>query len=134
VSDEVVDDLEAVLVKVPGLYRTVHTISQNVDNHMSIIAQTHIVVNYALLDSVPLNLLESMSLGKPIITNDIGCCSEIVNNGYDGYVYHNDTQLEDILLKLITNKSEIKRLGDNAKKTFLKYSENDFDQYLKFMK
>ena len=133
-SDEVVDDLETVLVKFPGLYRTVHTISQNVGDHMSIIAQTHIVVNYANLEVVPLNMLESMSLGKPIITNDVGCCSEIVNNGYDGYVYHNDTQLEDILLKLIRNKSEITRLGKNAKNTFLKYSENDFDQYLKFMK
>jgi len=123
--------------KYPGMYKKIHLIGSNYENHLSIVNQTDIIINYATFEKLPTYILEAMYLGKPIvsITSGFTCCSDVITNEYNGFLSDNDDILINNLLKLIRNSDERIRMGNNAKVTFInKYTENNFNEYLKFMK
>ena len=45
-----------------------------------------IFLYYSNHDNFPNTILEAMSCGLPVITNDIGAINEIIENGKDGYI------------------------------------------------
>jgi glycosyltransferase involved in cell wall biosynthesis len=73
-----------------------------------------------LLDSSPIALLESMSLGKPAVTSRIGGIPELVVDGETGIILPpGDTRaLANAILRLLQDAGEAARLGRNAKKRY----------------
>ena len=60
-----------------------------------------------------------MSAKKPIIATDaIGCSSEIIKDGENGFVvsHNNVAKLSEAIKKLSSNKKLIKEMGENSRK------------------
>jgi glycosyltransferase involved in cell wall biosynthesis len=72
------------------------------------------------LDSSPISLLESMSLGKPAVTSRIGGIPELVVDGETGIILPpNDTRaLANAILRLLQDPGEAARLGRNARQRY----------------
>jgi glycosyltransferase involved in cell wall biosynthesis len=82
---------------------------------------------------MPLNIIESMFLSKPVVSSNAGCCSELVTKHDNGYIFYNETEVESVLLSLIRSKDERKRLGENGHKRFLlEHSERTYELYFQF--
>lgn len=67
-----------------------------------------------------LTIIEGMSQGKPVVTNNNGAQPEIITNGVDGILIppSNPNDLASAILKLIKDPSFRLRIGENASKTF----------------
>jgi glycosyltransferase involved in cell wall biosynthesis len=89
----------------------------------------------SLFETFGVVLIEAMASGKPVIASDIPGPNDIIENGYNGFLFEkgNVDQLKNFLKILIENDSLRKRMGINARKTvenkytFQKISE----EYLK---
>ena len=72
---------------------------------------------YALLswrEGFPRSAIEAAAMGLPIVTTDIRGCRQVVENDANGRLVElrNSDQLKDALLKLITNPSLRKKMGE----------------------
>ena len=67
-------------------------------------------------DNSPLVIYESFSRSTPVIGSNIGGIPELVNDGFNGYLFdaENPYDLKDKLLKVINNKDKLKILEENA--------------------
>ena len=67
-------------------------------------------------DNSPMVIYESLMNGTPVIGSRIGGIPELVEDGYNGYLFEagNVDELIGILENLIKNSSELKRLEGNA--------------------
>jgi glycosyltransferase involved in cell wall biosynthesis len=80
----------------------------------------------------PTKLVESLSCGVPLITNDTSDIKKYIKNGFNGFILENHSVEEIIeclenLILLSENEKDV--MKENAKKTSL---ENfDFNQYSK---
>ncbi|MGB6128513.1 MAG: glycosyltransferase family 4 protein [Psychrilyobacter sp.] len=69
-------------------------------------------------EGVPRTLIESAAMGKPIITTDNGGCRDIVDNGYNGFLFEPkcvDSLVEGINKFLKLNDEERAELGKNGR-------------------
>lgn len=78
------------------------------------------VVPSLMRDPFPTTVLEAMSSKKPVIATDHGGAAEVIVNGVNGYLIppDNSQQFAHVLEKMITKRSEIRGMGDQAKKLF----------------
>ena len=69
-------------------------------------------------------IIESFKYGTPVIGSNIGGIPELIENGYNGYLFEagNVDGLKKALNNLINNQKELKRLSDNAFESVKKYS------------
>jgi len=68
--------------------------------------------------------IEALSSGKPLIAHDVGIASEVINNGQNGFIVSDATELEKILAKLIPNQAHLNKMGESARQTDLsRFSE-----------
>lgn len=65
-------------------------------------------------------ILESLSVGVPVICRNISQNKELVKNGFNGYIFKNDNELEKVFKK-INNLSNYKKISNNAYRTAKKY-------------
>ena len=70
-------------------------------------------------ESIPYAIMESLRSKKPVIASDVGSHYEAVFNSYNGYIYKNADELNNILKLLILNKSKIQQMSNNAYQTFI---------------
>jgi len=69
-----------------------------------------------------LKLFDYMAAGKPIIASDMGQISEVIKNGVNGVLVHNDVQaIVDTILALKADKEKRKYLGSNARNEVINY-------------
>ncbi|TBO42200.1 glycosyltransferase family 1 protein [Pedobacter kyonggii] len=60
---------------------------------------------------------EAMASGKPVLVSDkCGCAIDLVKNGKNGYIFehHNIEDLKDKLALLISNKPQLKAMGEES--------------------
>lgn len=61
--------------------------------------------------------LESLMLGTPVIVNNISALPEPIKNGYNGFIYNDLKELENIILKIYDEDlSKLYNLKNNYKK------------------
>lgn len=75
-------------------------------------------------EGLPLVLLESMSVGVPVISYDCPCGPRsIINNGYDGFLVplHDEKTLAERICYMIENDSVRKEMGQNGIRTAANY-------------
>jgi glycosyltransferase involved in cell wall biosynthesis len=78
-------------------------------------------------EGVPRSLIESASMGKPILTTDNVGCRDIVKDGYNGYLAKSNdiNSMVEIVEKFLNlDKNKQKELGNNGRKKVLK----EFDE------
>ena len=79
-------------------------------------------------ESFGLVLIEAMSHGIPVIA--FSCAEgarELINNGVNGYLIknRNEHEMTDKALKLLNNPEKLKKMGENARATAMKYSKDE---------
>jgi len=74
----------------------------------------------------PLTILESMALGRVVISTNVGCIPELIDNEIDGFTVNpkNPDKTTDILLNL--HDEDLKRIGENALKRVQTNNSWDF--------
>lgn len=70
-------------------------------------------------EGIPMCVLECMNFGTPVIASDVGGVSEVITQGFNGFIFRKDNVLAiaKCIEKIITDKDFIKKLGENAKVT-----------------
>jgi len=79
----------------------------------------------------PISLLESMALGKCVITSDMEGNNELIRHGENGFIY-NFSDLDEVSEKikyLLSHDAERNNIGQDAEKTIRdKYSIEEYDK------
>lgn len=75
-----------------------------------------LVIPSICYDNSPLVIYESFSTGTPVIGSNIGGIPELINEGYNGFLFEagNSNSLKEKLVKIINNKELLKKLEENA--------------------
>ncbi|MCX7875229.1 MAG: glycosyltransferase family 4 protein [Melioribacteraceae bacterium] len=83
----------------------------------SIISILDVVVHTSLLEGLPRVFVQSLLMGKPVISFDLDGAAEVIEDGKNGYLVEpkNTEMLADRILDLIVNPSKAKSFGDYAK-------------------
>lgn len=71
------------------------------------------------IEGFPVTIVESFSVGTPVISFNAGPLKEIIKNGYNGYIYENTEELIKILNSIDNNIENHKPLYLNAQNTFI---------------
>lgn len=82
-----------------------------------ILEHSDLFLYYSHQDNFPIAILEAMACGLPVITNEVGAVSEIIENEKDGYIAATDNTYLEYLLNLINNSNLRAKVGENARKT-----------------
>lgn len=81
-------------------------------------ALSDISVSSSRQEGLPINLIEAMALGNPIIATDVRGNNDLVQDGKNGYLIAlNDSRaMADRIIELIENPSKIDELGEESLK------------------
>lgn len=79
-----------------------------------------VVIMPSRWDGFGLVVIEAMRNSKPVIVSNRGALPELIKNNENGYIFDMDNLNSLILILSKLNKSDLKILGKNARKSFLK--------------
>jgi len=67
-------------------------------------------------EGAPTSIIESLSWGIPVISYDVGGCSELVDDNINGYVIQpgNSKKLTEKIINLFNNNIQIKKMSNNG--------------------
>ncbi len=72
----------------------------------------------SLYDNAPLVVREAATMSTPSVVCDGSASAEIIKDGYNGFITKDDSEyLADLIIKAMSDKDELKRIGENARKT-----------------
>lgn len=85
-----------------------------------------ILVSSSKQEGLPVNVLEGMSIGLPIIVSDCRGNNDLIKNGYNGLIVENDSKnFEYAIEKLFLDKNLREKLGEKNLLEIKKYSLQD---------
>lgn len=89
-------------------------------NIIDYIKNFDIFVMTSNFEGMPIVLLEAMATKKPIIATNVGGVPEMIESGKNGNIVlsHNPVQFADEIQNLLTDKSSLKRYGENGYQIF----------------
>ena len=78
----------------------------------------------SISEGLGLALLEAMALGKPVIASEVGGIPEVVKNNSNGILVSpgNDKALAESIIKVLSNKTDSRIMGEKGQKTVLEKS------------
>ena len=79
-------------------------------------------------ENCPMTVLESFSIGKPVIGANIGGIPELISECFDGLLFEsaNEEDLRNKILYLLSNRTKIKEMGKNGREKVEKLYNVDF--------
>lgn len=81
-----------------------------------------VYLNTSTLSPIPMSLLEAMSCGCAVVSTATCMIPEIIDNGVNGFISNDETELRSYLFKLLEDKELRATIGNNARQTI----ENKF--------
>lgn len=87
-------------------------------NPFPILKGCHLVAIPSLLDAMPMTLLETMALGKPVVASSVGCIPEVVSDGHTGLLVPpaDPEALALSLLRILEDGALLWEVGQNARR------------------
>ncbi len=79
-------------------------------------SDSDIFAYFSYEDNMPIAVMEAMASGLPVVTNEIGAVSEIIDNSRNGFIVSNQNDYQNILLKLMNDFDLRKNIGEAARK------------------
>ncbi len=73
-----------------------------------------------------LTYIEAMASKLPMIVKKDDCIKNVISNDYNGYVFTKDSDLPELMLKLLNSPSTQKRFINNSLEVLTKYDANIF--------
>jgi len=78
------------------------------------------------------SIVEPYVLGRCIVSTPVGIASEIIAHGENGYIFHNETELTEVLMELSHASEKLIEIGDNNYKQRLQFTwGNITNRYIK---
>lgn len=78
-----------------------------------------VFLNTSTWQSCPISFLEAMAVGCPVITTATTILPDIIEDGINGYITNDKTQMRERLEELLADPKRSKELGDNARQTII---------------
>lgn len=99
-----------------GVEHAVHLIGQ-IEAAMPLLAGSDVFVSASWAESFPLNVLEAMAAGVPIVATDVGGTSEAIEDGRSGLLVapRDPRALADALAALLVDRDRAAALGAKAR-------------------
>lgn len=69
-------------------------------------------------EGLPISIIEAMSCSLPIIASNVGGNSELVQDGFNGFLVSSTQSLENRLNTFLKNPKLLRKMGDNSFKSF----------------
>lgn len=93
----------------------------------NLLSSSDVFVLSSVMEVLPLAALEAMSMGLPCILTDVGGCSEIVKDDYNGYLVKpkDHKAIAEKLLYLCQNRDKLKQMSENARKSAMEKFDLD---------
>jgi len=82
-------------------------------------SDTDIFSYYSFEDNLPIAIMEAMASGLPVVTNNIGAVSEIIDNGENGFIVSDRENYQNVLLKLMSDFEFRKKIGNMARQKII---------------
>lgn len=79
------------------------------------LTDSDIFLYYSHHDASPVAILEAMASGLPVITNNVGAVSEMIDSGKNGFIADNDESYLEYLLSLLGDYKLRQKIGQNAR-------------------
>lgn len=92
-----------------------------------------IFLNVSISEGIPVSIMEAMSAGIPVIATDVGGVSEIVKNGYNGFLLKKDFKIKDATQKIFEIVENKEKFNANAYNTW-RINFNAENNYREFCK
>ncbi len=88
-----------------------------------ILSITNIYLASSIREGLPVNIMEAMYMGLPIVATDNRGHRELIENGLNGYLvsYKNEEEFVSKIKELIENEEKIKKFANNSKQKVEKY-------------
>jgi UDP-glucose:(heptosyl)LPS alpha-1,3-glucosyltransferase len=86
------------------------------DNVTRYLAAADVVVLPSLSEAFGMSILEGMACGLPVVASANAGVSVLIENGFNGFTFHDPSELPGILRRL-SDPAERRRLGEQARKT-----------------
>jgi glycosyltransferase involved in cell wall biosynthesis len=67
----------------------------------------------------PMKIIEYMAMGKCILAKDQPNIRELIENGYNGFLFQDQNSMMSLLLELASDSKKRKEIGNNAHKTII---------------
>lgn len=96
----------------------------------------NVVVSMSYREGLPLNVIEAMSCGTPVILSGNRGHNELIKNGKNGIIIKdpdNDQILSDFIIKLFTNKKFETKLTENLIEEIREYHNTNIIKELKLI-
>jgi glycosyltransferase involved in cell wall biosynthesis len=84
----------------------------------------HLFLNLSSSEGIPVSIMEACSYGIPVIATDVGGTSEIVTDGYNGFLVDKDFTDEDVIMA-------IERLQQMTDDEYCRFCENSLLRWKK---
>jgi 1,2-diacylglycerol 3-alpha-glucosyltransferase len=76
----------------------------------------------SITETSSISTLEAMKTGVCCIARNVGCIKDYLKDGYNGFFFENDNELEILLEKLIQNQQLRNEIGKKASDSVLEYT------------
>lgn len=110
---------EGLPVKVVGATPGLSEPAKSVHELVRFYRQSHVFVNTSLISPVPTALLEAMSCGCAVVSTANCMIPEIIENGQNGVLVHNQEDMKWAIRHLLDNPARCRELGENARRTII---------------
>jgi len=98
----------------------------------NLVTLSDISVSASRREGLPVNLIEALAIGKPIVATNVRGNNDIVADGVNGYIVGLDNvdQMAEKILKIYENPDVAKKMGEESVKLSKKYSINSVNKSL----
>lgn len=91
----------------------------DMDERVSLYQNCSVFLNTSSWIACPLELLEAMAVGCPVVSTATTIIPEIITDGINGYISHENGDLRQKLIHILENPDEAKKVGENARQTII---------------
>lgn len=90
------------------------------ENMADLYEQTDVVVCSSKDDPLPTFIAEGMMMGKACICSENTGFVDVIENGRNGFIYHNDSsdELMETIIKIVRNQDILKEIEPESRKTY----------------
>tara|TARA_R110002051_G_C8688119_1_gene492638 strand:- start:415 stop:1431 length:1017 start_codon:yes stop_codon:yes gene_type:complete len=107
----------------PGLSE----VAKSTEDLVKVYQSNRIFLNTSTISPVPTALLEAMACGCAVVTTATCMIPEIIENGVNGFISNDETELKQYLVDLLNDEDLAKNLGREARKTIVEnFSQEKF--------
>jgi glycosyltransferase involved in cell wall biosynthesis len=100
-------------------------IIDHVHNALPYIMSSDIIVSYSSNEVMPMHIIESFYCKKPVISTNVGGISEMIEDGFNGYLINDATTCIQRINELL-QKEKREQMGEAAYQIFFSKFENTF--------